>query len=220
MNLQNVLQRTDVWRGGVASSARGLSTGFPALDALIPSGWPEAALTEIIYSRPGIGELQLLTPLLARLSQQERWLAFIAPPYIPYAPALRAAGINLERVLLVHPRTRKDQLWSLEVALREGTCSAVLAWPGTLEFSLLRRLQLAAEAGESLGILFRPPTAEVETSPAALRLKLAPATTGLDVTVLKRRGGWPVGPARIEVSNALARSLSATVGARNFRAGR
>ena len=30
------------------------------------------------------------------LSSRGRWVAWIAPPHVPYAPALRAAGIDLE----------------------------------------------------------------------------------------------------------------------------
>ena len=38
-----------------------------------------------------IGELQLVIPALAALSR-ERWILWLSPPYIPYAPALAASG--------------------------------------------------------------------------------------------------------------------------------
>ena len=53
----------------------------------------------------------------------------------------------------------------------------------------MRRLQLAAEAGGSLGILYRPAEAVREHSPAALRLRLAPTRAGLTVEIHKCRGG-------------------------------
>ena len=195
MRLDEVLQRADVWRGGAAPPVTGLSTGFAVLDVLLPgSGWPNSALTEILLPHEGIGELRLLVPTLARLRRQERWITFVAPPHIPYAPALAHAGIDLTRVLRVHPRTAEEQLWAIEQALHAGAASTVLAWLAATSHRMLRRLQLAAEAGTSWGVLFRPERAAADNSPAALRLRLEPAPAGVSVHVVKRRGGWPTGP--------------------------
>ncbi|MFQ5935555.1 MAG: hypothetical protein ACE5LB_04000 [Acidiferrobacterales bacterium] len=98
MTLDTLLQRRDIWRGGQLSPppAGILPTGFSALDASIPEGgWPQGALTEILPLREGIGELRLVLPALARLSSKNRWIAWIAPPLFPYAPALASGGINL-----------------------------------------------------------------------------------------------------------------------------
>lgn len=216
MNLSELLLRADVWRGGAAPPAAAEPTGFSALDALLPGGgWPVGALTEIVAPREGVGELRVLLPALARLSRGDRWIAFVAPPYIPYAPALAAAGVALARVLLVHPK-REDQLWAVESSLRAGACAAVLAWIAEAEGAALRRLQLAAEAGGAIGMLYarRPLGASI----AALRLALAPAAAGaVDVHILKRRGGWPVGPVRLEVDHALAVRAPAGPAARGLQ---
>ena len=66
---------------------------------------------------------------------------------------------------------------------------AVLGWPAYIIDKNVRRLQLAAEAGGSLGILYRPPEAARESSPAALRLRLHAASDGLAVEIHKSRGG-------------------------------
>lgn len=188
MKLQQILQRADVWRGGRLSRAPCSATGIAALDALI-GGWPLGALTEILLPAHGIGELRLFMPLLAR--EVARWIVFTAPPYLPYAPALGALPVNLARVLIVQPPSPADRLWAAEVALRDGGGAIVFAWPGAVVPSpWLRRLQLAAEAGASTGILFRPVAAAGQNSPAALRLKLEPTPDGLRLHVLRKRGGW------------------------------
>jgi cell division inhibitor SulA/protein ImuA len=221
MSLEDLLQRADLWRGGSAPPVAGLPSGFAELDAQLPGGgWPVGALTEILVDRSGIGEFQLLVPALARLTREDRWVAFIAPPYIPYAPALRRAGVNLAHVLVVHPRESKDTLWATEQALRAGTCGAVLAWPTMADMKRLRRLQLAAETGNALGLLFRPGNVAGESSPAAMRLRLEPAPQGLAVHILKRRGGWPTGPVILEMKHALAMRPSARSPARDFSARR
>ncbi len=182
------------WRGGV------LATGIDPLDNALPGGgWPLGALTEVFLDHYGIGELKLLMPALAALSRQPTtdealsgWIAWIAPPFVPYAPALASYGVDLSRVLLVHPNANaKDCLWATEQALRSGSCAAVLAWVDQADDTALRRLQLAAEEGGCWGIIFRPAQSVHQNSPAALRLKLSASAQGVDVQILKCRGGYP-----------------------------
>lgn len=191
MTLDTLLQRRDIWRGGRFSSPRTerLPTGFAVLDAMLPGGgWPQGALTELLPSQEGIGELRLLMPALARLSHADRWIAWIAPPRLPYAPALAAAGIELSRVLVVHVQDKAQIPWAIEQALRHGRCGAVLAWPPPVNMCTLRRLQLAAETGQGWGFLFRAIEQAAVPSPAALRLHLDPSPQGLAVQILKCRG--------------------------------
>lgn len=188
--LEPLLRHPGIWRAGTPRSAGGghLPTGFPELDAaLAGGGWPLGALSEVFHEGCGIGELRLLMPVLARLSRGGRWIALIAPPYIPYAPALASYGVDLSRLLLVHPRDATDALWAVEQALRSGTCGAVLAWPSRVDDRSLRRLQLAAGQGDALGLLFR--NGAVDHSPAALRLRLEHSPQGLVARLLKCRGG-------------------------------
>ncbi len=188
-----VLHDPRLWRLGrePLSRRRTVATGHTSLDAALPGGgWPLGAVTELFHPRQGAGELEILLPALAELTRR-RWLALVAPPHIPYAPALRAAGIDLSRVLLIHPRAAKEALWAVEQALRSGTCGAVMAWPSRADAGSVRRLQLAAEAGESWSILLRQETAPRGPSPAALRMTVEPEEDGLRVDLLKCRGGRP-----------------------------
>ncbi len=220
MRLEKILQRNDVWRGSEAPSTTGIASGFWELDAALASeGWPSSALVEILTERVGIGEMRLLLPALAQLTRGDRWVVFIAPPFVPYAPALVRAGLDLSRVLVVSPKKNNDTLRAVEQALRAGTCGAVLAWPSSTDTKSLRRLQRAAEAGGALGILFRSTSVEKEHSPAALRLKVESAdgeARRLAVQILKRRGGWPTGPVVLEVYRALVMRSSTRSAARDI----
>lgn len=191
-SLESVLQHPGIWRGNqrAQTAEDALPTGFAALDALLPGGgWPRGALTEVLLARQGIGELRLLMPTLARLSEADGWLAWVAPPYVPYAAALAAAGIDLKRLVVAKPPSEADAWWTAEQALRSGACGALLAWLRAADERRMRRLQLAAETGHTWGVLFRHARAAQDRSPAALRLLLEPAADGLEVTILKRRGG-------------------------------
>lgn len=204
MSLQSLLNRADIWRGGEQTPPTpGLSTGHAALDGAF-GGWPRGALTELLLPHEGIGELELLLPALTALSHTGHWQAWIDPPHLPYAPALAQAGIELSRLLVAAPRDARQALWGLEQSLRSGVCTAVLGWPRQPDMRALRRLQLAAEAGRTAGVLFRPLRAVTEASPAALRLRLEPVSKGLRVHILKRRGGWTQGPVVYERPHVVA----------------
>lgn len=173
-----------------------LSSGYPQLDAWLPGGgWPACRLTEIVVERWGSGELALLMPLLARLSadggarQAGRWITWVAPPFLPYAPALAAAGVDPARVLLVRPGNETETLWATEQALRSGSCAIVLAWADRATGPNLRRLQLATEAGRTPLLLFRPPAVLASPSPAALRLRVAAGARGAGLHLHKHQGG-------------------------------
>jgi len=186
--LEQLRRHPAIWRRQ-APPANALPTGFPALDAVLPdAGWSMGALTEILTSRDGVGELRLAMPALAELSARGRWLAWVGPPYVPYAPALEASGIMLSRILWVRSHNTAQQLWSAEQALRSGACGAVLVWPTRMHQRRLRRLQLAAESGGAWALLFHREGTSNGGSPASLRLRVVPGADGLAVEVLKCRG--------------------------------
>lgn len=201
--LEQAMQRPDTWRGGEQqpyhpalfnqhaeqSGDGGLATGFRGLDsALCQRGWPLGGTIELLSDGSGLGAMGLFLPAMEKLSGQGRWQAFIAPPYTPYAPLLAARGIDIQQVLLVHPRNREDLLWSTEQALRSSTCSAVFSWLGARDYrySELRKLQLATAGGEGLAVLFRPLRAAANHAPASLRLQMNGYRR---VHILKQRGG-------------------------------
>jgi hypothetical protein len=161
-----------------------------ALDAILPGGgWQAGTIVELMPTCEGIGELRLLMPTLAQITQSERHVAMIAPPYIPFAPALAQHGLRLEHFWVIRAQTANDILWSAEQTLRCKSFGAVLTWPSSIRDREVRRLQLAAEAGNSIGFVYRPPTAALESSPAAVRLRLQAATNGqLNIDVIKCRG--------------------------------
>jgi len=209
--LQELLAHPSVWRGKSRAAVETFSTGFAALDAGLPGGgWPRQGLVEILTPHPGVGELYLLLPLLAALSRATpaRWCAWISPPHEPYAPALESRGVMLDRMLVIRPplaataaktsqRRRSDgvhmRMWAHEQALRSGACAMALAWMPRVSPRAIRRLQLAAEQGRSLGVLFRSQQFAQQASPAMLRVTFDPVKEagrqGARVTLIKSRGG-------------------------------
>ena len=195
--LEELLHHPALWRGdGFTDAPATVPTGFRRLDERLPGGgWPLSSLVEILVPAAGIGEIRLLIPALRALSaarpDEPRWIAWLGPPHLPYAPALADAGLDPSHTLVIRPRAGLDLLWAMEQALRSGACAAVLGWAGAAGAQALRRLSLAAGEGQSIGFLFRPPCHRSEASPAALRLLLTACDDSLDVEILKCRGGAP-----------------------------
>ena len=195
-SIDELLNHPGLWRareqGGATAESPARPTGYAALDRCLPGGgWPRQGLIEILADHCGIGELSLLMPALAALGHDEHeqgWLAWISPPHQPYAPALAARGIDLRRLLIVRAQAAE---WAMEQALRSGACSAVIGWADPRELRDLRRLQLAAEQARCLAVLFRPVSAGRQPSPAVLRIELQASGVGLQVRIVKSRGGRP-----------------------------
>lgn len=200
--LARLLEHPAIWRGTSVARTETLPTGFGALDERLPGrGWPRSGLIEILVSRFGVGELTLLLPALAALTRRPmaRWCVWVAPPLEPFAPSLAAHGVVLERLLVVRDPAasrrgspkgmRTSALWAFEQSLGSGACDIAMAWAKRPRAKEIRRLQLAAERGRTLGVLFRPQQAARESSYAALRMTIAPCAHGVRVTLLKSRGG-------------------------------
>ena len=211
--LASLLQRQAVWRGGApAAGTPAAPTGYAALDAELPGGgWPAGGLAELLCRAEGVGELQIVLPALAGLTAAGHRIAWLAPPYLPYAPALRAAGVRLEALTVVRAPGRRDALWAAEQALRSGAFHGLLLWLPRASYPELRRLAVAAQAGPGFALVFRPLQAACEASPAALRLALEPGVEPgrIAVRILKRRGAPIVTPLRLSIDRPFGGSVHA-----------
>ena len=182
-----------LWRGKQLSHRiPTLGTGHAALDEALPgNGWPTGAVTELVNDTAGCGELSLLLPVLARLSQENHWIVMVDPPWIPCPSTLHGRGLAVEKLLLIRTRNRSESLWACEQVVRGMSGGAMLAWPDALSFGELRRLQLAAKSSQKTVFLFRDQKAANASSPAVLRLQLTPDDGDLQIRVLKCRGQRP-----------------------------
>ena len=109
-----------------------VSSGYPKLDEQLHlNGWPLASTVELGLSQAGIGELRLLAPALRELQNNHHQnIIWVAPPFLPYAPALIKEQIDISRLTIVQTNSIQDSLWAAEQALLSECCSAVLLWTG------------------------------------------------------------------------------------------
>ena len=205
------------------ASTRCVDTGHPSLSAQLPGGgWPTGTLVELLLQQPGIGELRLLRPALAKVAQ--RRIVLLQPPHPPQALALAALGLAPSQLLWIRSARANDALWAAEQVLRSGSCGALLFWPGHARGETLRRLHLAAQSGDTLFFLMRPLAAAHDASPAPLRLSVRPAPGGLEIGFVKRRGPQrdaslflPLTPSLLQRHAPLDRPLPAPAPARSVQ---
>lgn len=181
-----------VWRGCDLGRQAGrvLPSGFAALDAELPGGgWPCGALTEVLSAQPAVLEWRLIGPSLAAAVASGRPVVVIGPPRTPHLPGLRHLGLDATQLVWIQAEAPAQRLWCAEQLIQSGACGALLAWLPQARPEQIRRLQVAALGLEAPVFLFRPATAQHESSAAPLRLLCG---FGLDwtlqVRLLKRRG--------------------------------
>ena len=188
--ISSLLTRQDTWRGRSRRLPRQtLSTGHQSLDLLLQGGWPAAALTELLPQQMGIGELSLLLPVIREHGSHSHLCLWLDPPYQPYAPALSATGIALNKLLVVRSKNAREWLWAAEQSIRSGALLLAWARPQAPSYADLRKLQLAAADSSSAAFLFSPIKALATPSPVTLRLELeSQEVNQLLLSVRKMRG--------------------------------
>lgn len=189
-----------LWRAGQLGRAGRLPvcpTGYDALTAELPGGgWPAGAVTELLLAQEGAGELRLLLPALRTLAADGRRIGLIDPPYLPNAASLADERLPARQLFWVRAPTgataaarRTDMLWAAEQMLRSQAFGAVLVWLAGARPEALRRLQVLAQAGDTVVWVLRPIRVLHESSPAVLRLALAPLPGNqISIVFHKRRG--------------------------------
>lgn len=117
-----------------------VDTGYAALSAELPGGgWPLGALVELLVQQPGVGEMRLLRPALARVAQQgqhaqhaRRPVVLLQAPHVPNALAFSYLGVPLDKLMWLRASKTADALWCAERVLQAGSCGALLCVAGDL----------------------------------------------------------------------------------------
>ncbi len=151
--------RQQLGRWGVATAAEAgvFSCGAAAVDRLLPGGGlRQGMLVEWLGAISGCGAATLGLLGAREACREGGVLVVIDRSQTFYPPAAAAWGIDLERLIVVRPSNARDELWAAVQALRSPVVAALWTNIERLDSRAFRRLQLAAEAGRTLGVLVRP----------------------------------------------------------------
>lgn len=92
---------------------------------------------------------------IANMQDGERWLCLVAPSNLPEKNVLIAAGINVNRMLVVHTQDNQQAIQCAEKALKLGKCSAVVSWVSTMSNPQKSLLEEAAESGSATSLVIK-----------------------------------------------------------------
>ncbi|NLF67419.1 MAG: hypothetical protein GX575_00040 [Candidatus Anammoximicrobium sp.] len=170
-----------------------LSTGWPPLDGLLPSGsLRRGSLVEWLAAGPGSGAALLAWKAAQQAAGEGGAIVVLDRRREVYPPALAAWGLDWERVIFVQPQTARDEGWAWDQALRCPGVAAVWGCADQVDSRLFRRWQLSAESSGCVGLLVRPGAARTEPTWADVRWWVEPqrAAAGrrMRVELLRCRG--------------------------------
>jgi len=163
-----------------------ISSGFQGLDALITGGWQRGGVVELLSKSGGCGELRLLLPCIAALTQAAGYVTLVGAPQRIHAPAWAMCGVDVKRLQCANPQQARDILLAIDTALDKHHGGAVLAWiPHALPETVIRYLQRKAEASNNCVFFLRATQEVVESKSGSslLRLFITPGQGGLWVSL-------------------------------------
>lgn len=182
--------------GGYAP--QGLQFGHEALDGALPrTGLALAAVHEIAGDE---GAARSFAALIAgRLAGVAGTVLWVAREAELYGAGLAEFGCAPERLILVRARVRADLLAAMEDGLRSGALGSVVGELPSLDLVAARRLQIAAAAGRTTGLIVRPalPGAVQEMAQSGIavtrwRVEAAPSVPPPEVSRGVGRPRWHV----------------------------
>jgi hypothetical protein len=194
-SLETLLQQGDVWRGHSQRfvTKDTVDSTYPQLNKrLLNKGWPSSSLIELCQASPGCGDWLLFGPAVMRLLRENTLYhaALLNPPALPFAEGLLQAGVPLNQLLIVRPKSKADFIACFTELARSSSCCSILAWQpkSFLTYTELRKCQLATNTGKGLYVLMRPAQAKQSSSPAGLRLYSEFEGQQLLAGIIKQRG--------------------------------
>jgi protein ImuA len=178
-------------------------------------GLIESAFPGKIFPRGAVHELVSLNSeaasctngfisvVLGKLMKQGGCCLWISTRRKLFPPALKAFGVDPERILFVDAWRLKDALWTIEEALKCNALNAVVGEVNELSFNDSRRLQLAVEKSKVTGFIHRHMPKQINSVACVTRWKIDPVPSKLpdhmpgvgfprwEVQLLKVRNGQP-----------------------------
>lgn len=180
--------------------------GLGAIESAFPNAvFPKGALHEFLTEAPehAAASAGFISGLLHTLMQQGGACLWISVSRTIFPPALKAFGVEPDRIIFIDLRQEKDVLWAMEEALKCEGLSAVVAEVRDINLTASRRLQLAVEQSKVTGFILRNDLRKLSTTACVARWRITPLPSELKdgmpgvgfprwtVELLKVRNGNP-----------------------------
>lgn len=151
--------------------------GLGAIEDAFPNGcFPTGAVHECvsICSENSAATGGFIAGILAALIKNGGACVWAGTSCSIFPPALKAFGIDPERVIFTRLQKEKDVLWVMEEALKCESIAAVIGEIPAIDFKASRRLQLAVEQSRVTGFIIRNNPRQLNTIASVARWKISP----------------------------------------------
>jgi protein ImuA len=162
---------------GVNYSKESVRLGLGPLESAFPNAiFPTAALHEFIIAEPEHAAAcgGFLAGILNVLMKHKGTCIWISRSRKLFPAALKAFGLQPERVIFIDLESEREVLWVMEEALKCKELVAVVAEVKEITFSQSRRLQLALENSKVTGFVLRTDAERISTTTCVARWKISP----------------------------------------------
>lgn len=206
------------------SPGNAVDIGLGPIEGAFPNGvFPTGAIHEFLSAgaEGAAASGGLIAGLLAGLMRKGGACLWIGAGRTIFPPALKAFGIEADRVIFVDLQREKEVLWTMEEALTCEGLAAVVGEMREIGFIASRRLQLAVEKSRVTGLILRKDLRRPDTIACVARWRVTPLRSELPeglpgvgfprwrVELLKVRNGYP-GMWEVEWSAGKFRVLAET----------
>jgi len=151
--------------------------GLGPVEAAFPNSvFPLGAIHEFVSAVPEHAAASggFIAGLLQSLMQHGGACLWISVSRTIFPPALKAFGVEPDRVIFIDLKREKDVLWVMEEALKCEGLSAVIAELREISFTESRRLQLAVEQSRVTGFILRSDPRKLSATTSVARWKISP----------------------------------------------
>jgi protein ImuA len=151
--------------------------GLGPVEAAFPNGvFPLGTVHELICDNTEQATAcgGFVTGLLSVLMQNGGACLWIGLSGNLFPSALKAFGVDADRVIFIHLTKDKEVLWVMEEALKCAGLAAVVGELKEMDFKQSRRLQLAVEYSQVTGFVLHNASDKIGSTACAARWKIKP----------------------------------------------
>ena len=151
--------------------------GLGAVETAFPNGiFPTGTVHEFLCTaaEQAAASGGFMAALLGKLMQNDGISVWISASRKIFPPALKAFGIEPDRVIFVDLQKEKDVLWAIEEALKCEGLTAVVGEVQEMSFAQSRRLQLAVENSGVTGFILRSNINRLNATACTARWQITP----------------------------------------------
>jgi len=151
--------------------------GLGPVEAAFPNGvFPLGAVHEMVCgnTEQATASGGFVTGLLSVLMQNGGVCVWIGLSGNLFPSALKAFGVEPDKVIFIHLLKDKDVLWAMEESLKCAGLAAVIGELREIDFKQSRRLQLAVEHSRVTGFILRNQSEKIGSTACVARWKIKP----------------------------------------------